>query len=121
MKCPFTGKVCVYPKEIVITEDIEGVIKNLHLCKKCGDDYIEKIDKQNIISQSKSIETITSDGNKMEIEENELETAQFSILEKIEEMEKAIKHAISEERYEDAHSLKGAIQILKDDLEKLGS
>lgn len=41
MKCPFTGKPCLNPKDIQYTESNNGESKTMHLCQECGSKYME--------------------------------------------------------------------------------
>lgn len=41
MKCPFSGKVCLQPKDIQVTEIAGDKITTLHLCKECGQKYVD--------------------------------------------------------------------------------
>jgi len=59
MKCPFTGKPCLLPKDIHVTEIKNGNTNNLFLCKLCGDKYIEEIEESDAVT--KSLKVISSD------------------------------------------------------------
>lgn len=58
MKCPFTGKPCLLPKDIHVTEVRDGETHKLHLCHECGLKYLNmpNTEVKNTTSQVRAME-----------------------------------------------------------------
>lgn len=65
MKCPLSGKLCLKPKDIQVTEIESGEAKVYHLCKECGGDYLTMPQANDVLS---SLGQITSTPNGIEQE-----------------------------------------------------
>lgn len=69
MKCPFTGKLCLNPKEIQVTELTAEGPKTYYLCKDCGLQYMSMPDAQvtsslmQVTSSSQGIDAQTTHRN----------------------------------------------------------
>ena len=61
MHCPLTGKPCIMPKEIFVTEIKEDAVRHLYMCRMCGDEYIKNLADADVVT--KSLEVVSSDGN----------------------------------------------------------
>ena len=61
MHCPLTGKPCVMPKEVFVTETTPQGVRHLYMCRICGDEYIKQLNNAEVIT--KSLEVVSSDGN----------------------------------------------------------
>jgi protein arginine kinase activator len=59
MKCPFSGKPCLLPKDIHVTEVKDGETVKLHLCHECGLKYLNmpNTEVKNTTSQVRALPT----------------------------------------------------------------
>jgi len=128
MKCPFTGKPCLLPKETFITEPVGNDVKNLFLCRQCGDDYLAKLDNPNVIT--KALEVISNENglshqehihedvvdiNLLQQEEEEAvanDLKKVSLIPQIKKIEAKMQQAIDQENYEDASLLRDILTEL---------
>jgi protein arginine kinase activator len=56
MKCPITGKLCLNPKEITVTNIEVNKATHMYLCKECGADYLQ-MPADNIVSKTTQMST----------------------------------------------------------------
>ena len=61
MHCPLTGKPCVMPKEVFVTEVKPEGIRHIYMCRICGDEYIKNLTDADVVT--KSLEVVSSNGN----------------------------------------------------------
>jgi len=140
MRCPLSGKPCLMPKDVFVTEIHEHETKHLFLCRVCGEKYMEKMDNADVVT--KSMEMISSDdGVKfaehvldekklLEQASQALEDAQAinkappesesplvppkpSVLPQIKKIEAKLQQAIDVEDYESAAQLRDILQALQ--------
>jgi len=125
MHCPLTGKPCLMPKEVFVTEVKESGVRHLFMCRKCGDEYIAGLDKAEVIT--KSLEVVSSDGDVSHNEhilENEYLgdkpqnppqpiAAPTSTAQQIKAVESKMQDAIGREDYESARTLRDILNELK--------
>lgn len=75
MHCPLTGKPCIMPKEISITEVKDGKVEHQFMCQECGNQYIKEL--KNIDVVTKSLEVMSS--NEGDVSYNEKLTNKHSL------------------------------------------
>jgi len=127
MKCPFTGKPCLLPKEVFVTELDGSELKNLFLCRQCGDDYIAKLDDPDVVTKALEVK---SDADGLSYQERILENInppkqevpkeqavpndlkKVSLIPQIKKIEAKMQQAIDREHYEDAALLRNILTEL---------
>ncbi len=127
MKCPFTGKPCLLPKEVFVTEVNGSDLSNLFLCRQCGDDYISKLDDPDVITKSLEVKSSADGLSHQErvvenIDDIKLELPQEpsvpnnlksrSLVPQIKKIEAKMQQAIDQEHYEDAALLRNILTEL---------
>jgi len=140
MKCPLSGKPCLMPKEIFVTEIREDGVKHLFLCRKCGEQYIEN-NLQNVDLVTKAMEVMATNGgdimhsehiqdqneelltdsyNELELLLNEQEPPpeEVPLLPQIKKAEAKLQEAIDKEDYESAGQLRDILEELKKKLDE---
>lgn len=128
MKCPFTGKPCLLPKEVFVTEVSGNQLNNLFLCRQCGDNYIAQLDDPDVVTKSLEVisnaEGLSHQEHVLEdaIDINSLEQAEeqtvsndlkkVSLIPQIKKIEAKMQEAIDRENYEDAALLRDILTEL---------
>jgi len=131
MKCPFSGKPCLFPKEICVESAIDPS-KTMFLCHRCGDDYIDNLDNDaqvltkslDVVSNESGVshrEQILDDyvlpGNASQLPNPDKVDAnkpkRVPLLPQIKKIEAKLQDAIDQENYEDAALLRDIIDELK--------
>ena len=51
MKCPFSGKPCIRPKEIYVRDIQDGEEHILHMCRKCGEEYLANLPEVEVMKK----------------------------------------------------------------------
>lgn len=137
MKCPFTGKPCLLPKEVFVTEVTSEGVKNLFLCKLCGEKYLEQVDDKDVVTKS-ALEVISSDDgishserlietNKKIITAADVASGEitiptdkkeqvFSPKARIQQVQRKLDSAIQREDYESAAVLRDLLKSLEEEL-----
>ena len=141
MRCPLSGKPCLMPKEVFVTEIRGHETKHLFLCRLCGEQYIKRLDDADVMTKSMEVissndgieyaehvldETTLLDQAAQSIEDNrlpneeklELEPSSSSIMPQIKKIEAKLQQAIDAEDYESAAQLKDILQALQKKLEE---
>ena len=133
MHCPLTGKPCIMPKEVFVTETTPAGVRHLYMCRMCGDEYIKKLNNAEVIT--KSLEVVSSDGNvfynehtvengkshsdaleEMIKEETEGFSPEKQKINRIKTLEARLAEATTEEDYELAAKLRDMLKkLLKDE------
>ena len=140
MHCPLTGKPCIMPKEIFVTEVKEDGVRHLYMCRMCGDEYIKNLADADVIT--KSLEVVSSDGNvshnERVIQEGEDEDELRRVFEehlteneavgtetpaapptqrvhKIKAVEAKMQDAIDREDYESAAKLRDILKLMREE------
>ncbi len=54
LKCPFTGKICLFPKTVKLTKQDDENASVTHLCHSCADQYLSNSDIQAIDTTSQT-------------------------------------------------------------------
>jgi len=130
MHCPLTGKPCLMPKEVFITEVKDNDVRHLFMCRQCGDKYIEDLNDADVVT--KSLEVVSSDGdishnehvlddehigdlpeNLQELPTPQPITAPVSTLQQIKAVEAKMQAAIDKEDYESAAALRDILIELR--------
>lgn len=127
MKCPFSGKPCLLPKEIFVTEMKDDVVTNLHLCRCCGDQYIKDLADSEIVTKLNSISAdngVVKSNQLIKLNETEpvVEPMDHKVptsvitMRQILQLERKLEEAIKREDYESAANLKEVLSDLRDSL-----
>lgn len=135
MHCPLTGKPCLMPKEVFVTEVKKDGIRHLFMCRKCGDEYIANLQNADIVT--KSLEVVSSSGDISHNERILVDTqnpalaeppkkeishfpapqpvvAPISTIQQIQAVEAKMQTAIDREDYESAATLRDILKDLHD-------
>lgn len=125
MKCPFSGKPCLLPKEVLVTEyKSNDVAHNLFLCKDCGDDYIQKLNDNEKVTKKVDVLSANPEGitrtEHIIGEESQLIDAPTpkkpALLPQIKKVEAKMQEASDKEDYEEAAKLRDILKLLKEEL-----
>jgi protein-arginine kinase activator protein McsA len=131
MRCPFSGKPCLLPKEVFVTEVKPNGVHHLFLCKLCGEKYLEQVDAEDVSTQS-ALEVISSkDGlshSKRLIESNKnIPTAADLVnntlnepkpdidVIRIEQVKRKLQDAVNREDYESAAALRDILNSMQEE------
>jgi len=127
MNCPFTGKPCLLPKEVFVTEYKDNTTQHLFLCKQCGDDYIKKLEENDKITKTFDVISakddnitktshVVNDEGEAVIESKPIEKP--ALLPQIKKIEAKMQEASDKEDYETAAGLRDILKKLKEEYEK---
>jgi protein-arginine kinase activator protein McsA len=135
MHCPLTGKPCLIPKEVFVTEVKEDGVRHLFMCHQCGDEYIATLNDAEVVT--KSLEVVSSNGDISHNEHilddthitethitEEVEslqellppkpiTAPVSTIQQIKAVEAKMQAAVDREDYESAAALRDILKELQ--------
>ena len=127
MHCPLTGKPCVMPKEVFVTEVKPEGVRHLYMCRICGDEYIKNLTDADVVT--KSLEVVSSNGNVShsehvlqdgqpydDIVEGDGETIvndpERQKINQLKALEARLQEAVDEEQYELAAKLRDELKQL---------
>ena len=131
MKCPFSGKPCLFPKEICV-ELADDPTQSMFLCHRCGDEYIKNLEQDSQII-TKSLDVVSNEGGVSHREHiidellltsdadepvnpDEIDSSQpkqVPLMPQIKKIEAKMQDAINQENYEDAALLRDIMEELK--------
>lgn len=124
MRCPLTGKPCILPKEITVTNVEENEVNHLYLCKECGSEYL-KLPTENVVTQMTStpngiVREVSTTPNNPPPELSSVKEEVFLPQEventkedQISKLEKKMRRAIKLEKYEEAAKIRDEIKKMR--------
>ena len=110
MFCPFSGKPCLFPKNILSKEEKDGKVEKIYMCSKCGKDYLEKLEQPN--TKLVEITPENADIPEYEIQTIESDSPKEIKIYQIKKIEAQLQEAIDEEDFEKAAELKELLKSI---------